>query len=148
MSVHTPSSAAAQAFLLASDHADQGRFDEAETAFANAVLLAPDWPIARYQLGLLQFSSGRAGAALVTWMPLMTGTDALGHYVRGFDALARDEFTQAIAHFRAGLACPQEIEAVAGDIEKVLARIAAVQPEPDVSTHVLVSNYGRFGNLH
>jgi predicted TPR repeat methyltransferase len=70
-------------FLTASEQAGAGRIDAAEMAFANAVLLAPDFTLARYQLGLLQFTSGRAAVALITWQPLfaLAETDPLGHFV-------------------------------------------------------------------
>src|SRR4051812_25103195 len=47
-------------FMIGSEHAAAGRMAQAEAEFANAVLLAPLLHLARYQLGLLQFSSGRA----------------------------------------------------------------------------------------
>ena len=112
-------------FLLGSQYAALGQFDKAEAALANAVLLAPSLHIARYQLGLLQFSSGRAAVALVTWEPLFSLEDAqpLGHFVRGFAALAQDEFAQAKAFFEAGLARNTENAALSHDIEKVLRGI-------------------------
>jgi Tfp pilus assembly protein PilF len=148
-------------FLLASELASAGDMGRAESAFANAVLLAPEWPIARYQLGLLQFSGGRAAAALVTWAPLfgLDPSNCLAQFVRGFASLAHDDFAQATSHFRAGLALPSDNAALAGDIEKVLARIAqatattvttgsAHGDQPSTASHVLVANYGRIGNLH
>ena len=154
------STEAAERFLHGSERAASGQFDEAEAAFADAVLLAPAWLIARYQLGLLQFSSGRAGVALATWRLLfdLDSSNCLLHFVRGFASLANDDFTQATTHFCAGLALPIDNAALAGDVEKVLAGIeqlvmakpstlTAAPDEPAVS-HVLVSNYGRFGNLH
>ena len=57
-------------FLAGSEYAALGQMEQAEAELANAVLLAPAFHIARYQLGLLQFSSGRAATALVTWEPL------------------------------------------------------------------------------
>src|SRR6185295_4753211 len=57
-------------FLLASEQASAGDFARAELAFAKALLLAPDFALARYQLGLLQFTSSRAPVALLTWQPL------------------------------------------------------------------------------
>jgi tetratricopeptide (TPR) repeat protein len=148
---------AAACFLFASEHASLGNFEKAEESFANTVLLAPQWHIARYQLGLLQFSSGRAAAALVTWAPLfdLDASNCFVHFVRGFGSLAQDQFAQATAHFRAGLALPVENAALAGDIEKVLARIehlttgpVAQTAEPSAAAHILVANYGRFGSLH
>lgn len=138
-----------------------------EAALANAVLLAPAFHIARYQLGLLQFSSGRAAVALVTWEPLfhLDHAQALGHFVKGFAALAQDEFTQARSHFQAGLVRNTENAALSQDIEKVLRGIDDALAPPAASTsaeapgkaqasgeaavHILLSNYGKFGGtLH
>lgn len=138
-------------FLLGSEYAALGQFDKAEAALANAVLLAPEFHIARYQLGLLQFSSGRAAVALVTWEPLFALDDAhaLGHFVRGFAALAQDAFEQAKTHFEAGLDRNTENAALSHDIESVLrgmeeAKHRTVGSEA-AAAHVLLSNYGKFG---
>ena len=141
-------------FLAGSEHAAAGQVEQAEAAFANAVLLAPEMPLARYQLGLLQFSTGRAATAALTWQALLNlpDTHALGHYVRGFMALAADDLAAARQHCEAGLAClVPDNPALAGDIRKLLARLpeqtdalqadahpASGEPAPD---HVLLSNY-------
>ena len=151
-------------FLAGSEYAALGQYEKAEAALANAVLLAPAFEIARYQLGLLQFSSGRAAVALVTWEPLFALEDAqpLGHFVRGFAALAQDDFTQAKAHFQAGLARNTDNAALSADIQKVMQGIedalatnaAAAAPQAPTQTdeaaaRVLLSNYGKFGGtLH
>jgi tetratricopeptide (TPR) repeat protein len=155
-------------FLTGSEYAALGQYEKAEAALANAVLLAPAFDIARYQLGLLQFSSGRAAVALVTWEPLFARdeTQALGHFVRGFAALAQDDFTQAKAHFHAGLDRNTDNAALSADIQKVLQGIedvlaanakaaegAATPQEPapadQAANHILLSNYGKFGGtLH
>jgi tetratricopeptide (TPR) repeat protein len=147
--------------LLGSDYAAEGEIDKAETALAQAVLLSPALHIARYQLGLLQFSSGRAAAALVTWGPLLAldPTEALGHFVRGFASLSQDDFAPAQVHFEAGLACSHGNPALAGDIQMVMARVRELQaqgpvgdsgpaPEESPAAHVLLTNYGKFGTLH
>ena len=152
-------------FLIGSEFAALGQMDKAEAEIANAVLLAPGLHLARYQLGLLQFSAGRGAVALVTWAPLLAlGDDqALSRYVLGFAALAQDDFTSAQNHFDSGLALHQDNPAVATDIRKVLAGMDVVrgngtaqevgkppaQPAADATaSHVLVSNYGKFGSLH
>lgn len=152
-------------FLAGSEYAALGQYEKAEAALANAVLLAPAFDIARYQLGLLQFSSGRAAVALVTWQPLFALDDAqaLGHFVRGFAALAQDNFAQAKEHFQAGLERNTGNPALSADIRKVMQGIedALSKNGPEVPTphepaeqdpsaaHVLLSNYGKFGGtLH
>jgi tetratricopeptide (TPR) repeat protein len=143
-------------FLRGSEYASLGEWEKAEAELANAVLLAPDLHLARYQLGLLQFSSGRAAAALVTWQPLAAaGADAsLSEFVRGFAALAQDAFAAARVHFEAGLADPQVNAAVAGDIRKILQKMPddhsgspSGQDQPASESHVLVANYDKF-KLH
>jgi tetratricopeptide (TPR) repeat protein len=144
-------------FLSGSEYASLGQWDKAEAELANAVLLSPDLHLARYQLGLLQFSSGRAAAALVTWQSLLAeGLEpSLADFVRGFAALAQDAFEDARAHFERGLANAGVNPAVAGDIQKVLhnfpaaaqAGSAAHALALESSSHVLVANYDRF-KLH
>ena len=138
-------------FLIGSEHASAGRMDEAEAAFANAVLLAPEFALARYQLGLLHFSSQRAALALVTWQPLfeLPDADPFGHFVRGFAALAQDAFAEALQHLQRGLACEAGNPAVAEDIRKVVVAVEALaarsEPTPDAA-HVLLAGYS--GGLH
>jgi tetratricopeptide (TPR) repeat protein len=138
-------------FLLASEQASAGDFAQAELSFANALLLAPDFALARYQLGLLQFSSSRAPVALLTWQPLfeLPETDALLHFVRGFAALAQNAFAESLAHFRTGLACQPANPALCSDIVQVVEAVqrledgtAATEEEP-TDAHVLLSAYAR-----
>ena len=149
-------------FLLGAEYATLGQMDLAEQSFTQAVLLAPEWPIPRYQLGLLQFSAGRAAAALLTWQPLLTldQQNPLPHWVRGFAALAGDAFDQARMHFEAGLERNTEHPPMSADIHLVLARMEALgqsaatntPAEPTLpdeeATHVLLSNYLQRGPVH
>lgn len=147
-------------FLMGSELAALGQMEQAELCLARAVLLAPRFPLARYQLGLLQFSSGRAALGLASWQPLLElGADsALPHFVQGFAALAGDRFAQARAHFEAGIAVNTEHPAVSQDIRKVLAALDAQAPqqggeaaqaaEAAPSSHVLLANYRSEGPLH
>ena len=138
-------------FLLASEQASAGDFARAELAFAKALLLAPDFALARYQLGLLQFSSARAPVALLTWQPLfaLPEEEALLHFVRGFSALAQEGPGESLAHFRRGLACTPANPALCADILQVVEaveRLAAGTPpasEEAPASHVLLSAYSR-----
>ena len=137
-------------FLIGSEHAAAGDMEAAEAALANAALLSPEFALARYQLGLLQFSTGRAAVALVTWQPLLeaAATDSLANFVRGFAGLAQQAFGEALQHFQQGLACADVNPAVAADIRQVLQAVQALndpqQPAEDVATgHVLLAAYGR-----
>ncbi|MBK6006912.1 hypothetical protein JJB11_12495 [Ramlibacter ginsenosidimutans] len=137
-------------FLIGSEHAAAGDLQAAESAFANAVLLAPGFELARYQLGLLQFSAGRAAIALVTWQPLFgLGRQAsLGRFVRAFAALAQDGLQEALALFEAGLACDDLNLTVASDVRQVTAGLRALLSSPGESAprgeaHVLLAAYAR-----
>jgi len=143
-------------FLMGSHYAAQGDIERAELALSNAVLLSPDFPMARYQLGTLQFSSGRAAAALVSWQPLLSlpGDSPLPHFVRAYAALAQDDFDSAVRQYEEGLEKNTENPALTEDIRKILARIASLkasvqEPTPAPSAdapdmqHVLLSNYQR-----
>jgi len=147
-------------FLIGSHHAAQGELEQAELAFSNAALLSPEFPLARYQLGTLQFSAGRAASALVSWQPLLNlpESDPLPHFVRGYAALAQDDFETAVRHYEDGLQRNTANDALSGDIRRILARISELkeaasgstppQATPDTEAeagknHVLLSNYQR-----
>lgn len=158
-------------FLIASEYASMGNMDSAEAAFAQAVLCSPELTVARYQLGLLQFSSGRAALALVTWQALLElpDTSPFPHFVKGFTALARDDFGMALAHYHAGLERNLHNPPMSADIRKIIDGIHALdshgtepgtqsidstsgqnfdQPSGSDAVHVLFSNYRQTDSLH
>lgn len=132
-------------FLIGSEHAACGDLQAAEQAFATAVLHAPDLHVARYQLGLLQFSSGRASIALLSWQPLLVlGVEQpFAHLVNGFLALTEDRITDAVAHLQAGMARCGTNTALAGDVARILEAVApfGAQEQGDPPRHVLVAGY-------
>lgn len=151
--------------LMAAEYAALGEMDKAEAGFAQALLVEPGLAIARYQLGLLQFSSGKTAAALLSWKPLLDldSNDPLPHLVRGFAALTVDNFEDARRHFESGIeqmahdcALAKDITMVLQGIEKSTARQTPAQgrsAEPqrvqdELSSHVLLSNYQQRGPLH
>lgn len=149
-------------FLRGSEYAGANDMAKAEEAFSTAVLLAPELTIARYQLGLLQFSSARVAAALLTWEPLraLPQEDPLVHFVEGFAHLAADDFAQALASFERGLARNSTNAPLSDDIRKVMQGVRALgQPTASDATsaatdqeafaeHVLLNNYQRQNTLH
>jgi tetratricopeptide (TPR) repeat protein len=161
-----PETSAWAHFLMGSEYAALGKMDEAEAAFSTAVLLAPGLLVARYQLGLLQFSSGRVPAAFLTWQPLLESDPdtALCQWIKGFAALARDEFDAARSHFKTGLQLNTDNPPMSTDIQRVIAEIDqlmassgnAPAPTPGFSdgaeegdaAHVLLSNYQTQGSQH
>lgn len=151
-------------FLLGSENAAMGDFERAEGYFAQTVLLAPDFPIARYQLGLLQFSGGRTHLAMLTWGPLGSlpeGDSPFPHLVQGFGALARGDLDAARRHFESGLPLASSNQGLQADVARVLGALkeqagaerpaapdAGAPPAADnAASHVLLSNYAN-GTVH
>jgi hypothetical protein len=73
----------------------------------------------------------------------------LGHFVRGFAALAQDRYTECVQQFEAGVEAPDVNPAVAGDIRQVIEavqRLSSAQAEDaesPVGNHVLLAGYAR-----
>lgn len=113
-------------FLRGSLLAAIGRPIEALSALKAAVALAPDFAIARFQLGFFQLTSGEAGDALSTWGPLALLPE--GHYLRTFVAgltyLIRDEFATAIEQLRLGIAGNEENLPLNRDMQLIIDRVS------------------------
>jgi tetratricopeptide (TPR) repeat protein len=112
-------------FLRAAELAQAQRHGEAEAAYAATVLLAPELHIARFELGVLQFTSGRASMALLTWAPLLLLPDghALKLLVQGYAELAQNHFESALALFLQGMVANTDNAALNGNIELLVAAI-------------------------
>lgn len=147
--------------LLAAEWASLGQVQEAEAAFAEAILRSPGLLVARFQLGLLQVASGRHGVGELTLSALLElpEDNPLRHYAQGYIALIHDHFDLANDSFVRGLALPQDNEALMGDIRKTLAAMPnrseqARSAEQDAGEtlggehHVLLANYSAGERRH
>lgn len=116
-------------FLRGSILASIGRPIEALASLKQAVAIAPDFAIARFQLGFFQLTSGEAVDALTTWGPIALLPE--GHYLRffvgGLTHLIRDEFDDAVARLNEGIAVNDENPALNGDMQLIIAQIGEVQ---------------------
>jgi len=135
-------------FLRGSMLAGSGRLIEAHDSLARAVALAPDYAIARFQLGFFQLTSGEADAALETWGRL----DRLPHdnYLRifadGLRALIRDEFSAAIQKLQSGLARNTENPPLNRDMQLIVDKISALQQGDDApisETSLILGQFSR-----
>lgn len=138
--------------LIAGEHAQSSRWDAAEAAYITAIQINPGFAIARFQLGLLQLTSGRPTAAFATWQPLEGLQE--NHYLRlfkqGLEFLAQDSFEQAKQRLQAGIDSNQENPALNIDMQRMLTEITKLEnpengPPSNSDTpadeHVLISNY-------
>lgn len=146
-------------FMRGSILAGRARAVEAHAALARAVALAPEFHIARYQLGFFELTSGEADQALATWGPLLRLPEEhyLRQFVEGMAHLVRDEFAEAVARMEAGIARNQENPPLNHDIRLLIgecARLAngestALPAATDQSlTSLMLGQFGPGGTRH
>jgi len=126
-------------FLKGSLLAALQRYAEAEKPMREAVEIAPDFHIARFQLGLLLLTSGETDKAVDVWRPLsrLEPTDALRLFAEGLQHMARDEFPQAEALLRQGIERNEAHPPLNADMQMVLERMreqAAAPPSEGASS--------------
>ncbi len=140
--------------LLAAQYVHAQELDRAEACYIEALRRAPDFAIARFQLGLLQLTSARPAAAQASWAPLdaLPATDPLRLFKTGLELMARDRFEEATRFLMQGIAQNQSNPALNRDMQMVLEQIAKTQaaagkPGPGEAApsqppgHFLVSTY-------
>jgi hypothetical protein len=144
-------------FLRGSMLVGKKRLIEAHRSLSRAVSLAPDFDIARFQLGFFQLTSGEAAEALETWGRL----DRLpeGHYLRkfvdGLRCLIRDEFANAIGKLREGIALNQEnpplnrdMQLIIDECQPLLAGSGAGADEATSQTSLILQQFTDRSNVH
>jgi hypothetical protein len=146
--------------LLAAEHVHAKEIDLAEATYIAALQRAPDFAIARFQLGLLQLTSARPAAASATWAPLdaLPPTEPLRLFKTGLELLAQDRFDEARRLLLEGIAQNRTNPALNRDMQLVITRIdqrdaagaspaapaaAGAQDAAPTSDHFLVSSYGK-----
>jgi len=143
-------------FLRGSLLAGAKRYSEAHDAMLRAVEIAPGYAVARFQLGFLQLTSGDPAAAEITWAPLADLPQ--GHYLRlfsiGLGHFMRDDFAQAIALLKEGIARNAEILPINHDMGLLLQESQKILDgevagdAPSSATQILLQQFGADRTRH
>lgn len=114
-------------FMRGSLLAGEQDYAAARTAMRRAVDLAPDYPIARFQLGLLLLTCGEAYPAQETWGPLhnLPRDHYLRLFVEGLMCLVRDDFAGTIRLLEQGIAANHENPPLNRDMQMVIDEVRA-----------------------
>lgn len=112
-------------FLRGSLLAGLGRSIEALPALRRAVELAPDFAIARFQLGFFLLTSGEPAEALSVWGPLamLPKDNYLRSFVAGLTHLIRDEFGETIRNLEQGIAANAENPPLNRDMQLIIDQV-------------------------
>lgn len=116
-------------FLRGSLLAGLGRSIEALPALRKAVDLAPEFAIARFQLGFFLLTSGDPAEALSTWGPLamLPADHYLRMFVAGLTHLIRDEFDSTIEQLEQGIAVNQENPPLNRDMQLIIDQVSGLR---------------------
>lgn len=119
-------------FLQGSVLAGLQRYAEGRLAMARAVSIAPDYDLARFQLGFLELTSGLAADAAATWEPFSALPENSGFRLlaAGLNCLARDDFAECDRLVRMGMTANSEHPLINGDMQLILDEIAGQVAPP------------------
>lgn len=118
-------------YLRATNLAHSGLYELAEASYMACLTRAPDFAIARFQLGLLQVTGGRPVIAHASWEPLLALADdhPLKLFVRGLLALLGEQWAQARTLILGGIDRNHDNEPLNDDMRGVLARMDHAEAE-------------------
>ena len=137
-------------YLRATNQAEVGLHDLAEANFTACLNRAPGFSIARFQLGLLQYTMAREALAVATWEPLMGLADdhALKLYVQALVCLMSKDGAGAARLLERGLAALPCNPALNNDMARLLERVrdsangsTSDTPDPVHAAHFLIGAY-------
>lgn len=109
-------------FLKGSVLASAQRYDEGRDAIRHAITIAPDYALARFQLGFLELTSGLPAVAVDTWEPLdqLAVDNPLRIFANGLGRLAVDDFASALSLLEAGIAVNHEHPLINNDMQLII----------------------------
>lgn len=143
-------------FLRGSLLVGAGRAIEAHAALSEAVTLAPDYALARFQLGFFELTSGEAARARRTWEPLdaqLAPDHYLVRFAHGLRHLIEDHFERTIAELEAGIAANHENPPLNGDMQLIIAECRKqLSPSGEKgeasATSLLLDQFATRGTMH
>ena len=112
-------------FLKGSIHVGEGNLIEGHSALTRAVEIAPDFAIARFQLGFFQLTSGESSNALKTWARLdqLPEKHYLKTFVVGLRHLIRDEIAECIKTLKEGIENNEENLPLNNDMNLIITQV-------------------------
>jgi tetratricopeptide (TPR) repeat protein len=112
-------------FLKGSLLAGEQDYSAARLSMRHAVDLAPDYHVARFQLGFLLLTSGEPHAAQEAWGPLhsLPSDHYLRMFVNGLCHLIRDEFADAIKLLKKGIVLNNENPPMNRDMQLIIEQV-------------------------
>lgn len=112
-------------FLQGSVLAGLQRYEEGRKAMARALEIAPDFALARFQLGFLDFTSGHAVDAIGVWNPLgqLSADEPLRLFAEGLSQLAVDNFPEARRLLQQGMMHNRDNPLINADMQLILDEI-------------------------
>ncbi len=112
-------------FLKGSLLAASEDYAGARAAMRHAVDLAPDYHVARFQLGFLALTSGEAHAAQEAWGPLhgLPRDHYLRLFVEGLCHLIRDEFDDTVRLLQDGISRNNENPPMNNDMQLIIDQV-------------------------
>jgi tetratricopeptide (TPR) repeat protein len=139
-------------FLRGSVLAGAQRYADGRMAMARAIEIAPDYALARFQLGFLELTSGMPAEAKATWDPFsyLSEDQPFRLLSEGLNHMARDEFTDAVRLIHRGMELNTEHPLINGDMQLVLDEIGdraipemaqAGTAEPASATQMLLHQF-------
>jgi Flp pilus assembly protein TadD len=143
-------------FLKGSILAGLGKYGDARSEMKEALRIAPDYEIARFQLGLLELSSGDRVAAEAEWNHLdrLPARNPLRVLAGGLRYLAHDSFPEAIDELERGIVLNTQHPNVNADMrllidgaKKVLAS-GSGEADDTSATHMLLKQYAAKPTKH
>ncbi|MGM9485044.1 tetratricopeptide repeat protein [Roseateles sp. NT4] len=112
-------------FMLASEYAQLGMLPEAKATMSKSVEAGSNFPLARFQLGMLHVTSGEIEAAKTAWAPLgaldpQHPQAYLATFRRGMLHLVAEEFNAAVQALEEGISQNQDNLPLSGDMRKII----------------------------